>query len=619
MTSPEEHTGKIQSKVLLQSIIDLNSFEGKPSEFLNLLINTKRLAVGASASALVKKTGEKYGLLAASPPLKNNASPPWMQKALDKLSKLENVENVYCHRTEDDQQGMMHYIVFVPLSAGSPELGVEAYSVYVKDLDDLNGRMQKLQILLPYYNFYERNIQLKEFRHQSERMFKAFDVIIKLNIHESFLGSLMGLCNELAARWSCSRVSFGVQKRRYIKIKAMSNSEKFNRKTDIVRNLEKAMEECADQNLEILFPQEGDGAFVARQASSFSDNHGPVSLVSIPFRKDGKVFGVLTFERSIDKPFSKEDVEVFRLIADLYTPRLESLKKKDRFMFAKIADEFRQFFALLIGAKHTWLKLIIFAVIGVVWWLSQAMGMYQVEATFTFEASDVQTVSAPFSAEISKIHVENGEEVKEGDLLFVLDSTEMRLKRNTLLSRKLEAQKKAAVALREGEAAEEQIARAEVKGIDSEIELAEYFISQSTVSAPLGGIIVSDDLNKKEFSVIDIGKPLLEIVDDSALEIILFVPEDQIADVSPGKTGELAAAGYPNKKIKFIVQEIEKIAKVVAGQNVFRVKAEFLDGKKPEWLKTGMEGVARINVEQRLHVWIWTRKAINWLRMKFWF
>ena len=619
MTSLENNlTGHNQNNILLSSLIDLNEFDGKPSEFFKKLISVKRSAVEAAGAALVKKTSDTYGLVASSPDI--SARPPeWISIAINRLKDYENLEGLYCHKLGDDDRGFSNYLAFIPLKAGSPEMGIEVYYLHAENIDELNIRLQKLQILLPYYGFYEGKLRLKDFRERSDRMFKAFEVIVKLNTYEGFLGSTMALCNELAARWSCTRVSFGIKKRRYVKLKAISNSEKFNKKTDVVRNLEKVMEESLDQNLEIVYPQEGDGGTVARAAKTFSEQHGPVSLVSVPFRKAGEVFGVLTFERGADKPFSKDEIEVFRLVADLYTARLEHLKLTDRFVVVKAADEFKKIMGLVVGAKHTWLKLIILALIGAAYWLSVARGMYQVEATFTFEPEKIHVVTAPFNSEISKIYVENGDEVKEGDSLFNLDATEMRLQQNSLFSRRLEAQKKAAVSLREGDAAEEQIARAEAKGIDAEIELTEYFLSLAEVKAPISGTIMSEELKQREFSVIELGKPVLEIVDDSKLKIILYAPEDQVADVELGKTGELAAAGYPDKKIKFIVKDIENIARVVAGKNVFKVQAEFLDGSDLSWLKPGMEGVARINVEDRLHAWIWTRKAINWLRMKFWF
>jgi len=36
-------------------------------------------------------------------------------------------------------------------------------------------------------------------------------------------------------------------------------------------------------------------------------------------------------------------------------------------------------------------------------------------------------------------------------------------------------------------------------------------------------------------------------------------------------------------------------------------------------MRPGMEGVAKISIDRRHLVWIWTRRLVNWVRMKLWF
>lgn len=61
---------------------------------------------------------------------------------------------------------------------------------------------------------------------------------------------------------------------------------------------------------------------------------------------------------------------------------------------------------------------------------------------------------------------------------------------------------------------------------------------------------------------------------------------------------------------------IEPEAEVVDGENVFRVRVE-LD-EQPAWLRAGVEGVAKIDVGRRRYAWMWTRDAVDWVRMKLW-
>lgn len=616
----EALSGVYQNNLLYESLLELSNFEGAPSEFLHKLIQIKRSILKATNGALIKLKEEgACGLIASSPAVTEGQIPSWIQQVLQNSESLLGTQGVHCRYVENTLDGQKRYLVYQPLKAGSNELGIEIYNITVKNVDHLNASLERLQILMPYYDFYEGKLKLNEFRERTGRLHKSFELMIKINTHESFLGSLMAICNEFSAKWGCSRVSFGLLKSNNIKIKAMSNSEKFNRKMDLVRDLESVMEECADQDLEVNYPQQGAGIYVCRRAQHFSNTHGPLSLLSVPLRYEGKTLGVLCFERSIEKPFSNSEMETFRLSADLLSPRLANLKKLNRWFGRRLLDGIKNTCSFFLGTKHTWIKIIIFLVLGVGYWLSQAKTMYQVEASFRFDSQKSLSVSVPYSGEIDEVYVKNGQNVQKGDRLFTLDTVELQLKLRDLQSKKLQTLKKAAVALREGETAEEQMSRVEAEGIKAEIDLIEYSIGKSVIKAQMDGTVVGTELEKKKFSVVELGKDILEIIQIDSLESILYVPEDQIADVITGQSGELVAAGYPDRRIKFEIIEIEKIARVIEQQNVYRVKASIVLSSKDHFIRAGMEGVARVDVEERLLAWVFTRKAINWVRMTLWF
>ena len=58
----------------------------------------------------------------------------------------------------------------------------------------------------------------------------------------------MNLCNELATRAGATRVSLGWLKGKNIKIKALSHTEQFDKKQELVVELEKVMEEALDES-----------------------------------------------------------------------------------------------------------------------------------------------------------------------------------------------------------------------------------------------------------------------------------------------------------------------------------------------------------------------------------
>ena len=95
-----------------------------------------------------------------------------------------------------------------------------------------------------------------------------------------------------------------------------------------------------------------------------------------------------------------------------------------------------------------------------------------------------------------------------------------------------------------------------------------------------------------------------------------MVPEDEIYDIEVGQEGYLATASYPAQRIKFRVERINPIAEVVNQRNVYKVRVQLL--QTYPWMRPGMEGVAKVSVGKRRYVWIWTRKIVNWVRMKLW-
>ena len=53
------------------------------------------------------------------------------------------------------------------------------------------------------------------------------------------------------------------------------------------------------------------------------------------------------------------------------------------------------------------------------------------------------------------------------------------------------------------------------------------------------------------------------------------------------------------------------------GRNFFRVEAQ-LDAAAGPRLRPGMEGVAKVQVEERRLISIWTRELGHWIRVKLW-
>ncbi len=427
----------------------------------------------------------------------------------------------------------------------------------------------------------------------------------------------MAFCNEVATQWGCERACLGFLRGRYVRLEAMSHTEHFARKMKLIQDIEAAMEECLDQDGEIVLPAAPDATYISRVTSELSSQHGPASILSLPLRHNGKVPGVLLLQRPPDRPFGVEETESIRLTCDLCTPRLVNLHEHDRWMGARVAAKTRKALAVLVGAERTWAKLLSVAIFGLILFLAFAQGQYRAEASFVLEATEQHTLCAPFDGFLKNVHVEVGDAVEQGRTVLVeLDTAELRLRLAAAKAEQAGYLKEMAAAMRDSETAQAQIAQANADKAQSQIQLNEYFINRAKIIASASGTVVTGDLKRQIGAPVKTGDALFEVAPLESLRAQLRVPEDQIFDVAVDQHGYLATVSYPSRRIEFVVERIDPAAELVDNRNVFKVRARLLEIQP--WMRPGMEGVAKVTLGKRHYVWIWTRKLVNWVRMKLW-
>jgi biotin carboxyl carrier protein len=443
------------------------------------------------------------------------------------------------------------------------------------------------------------------------------EMLAAVNRHRRFGSTAMALCNEAAAQWQCDRASLGVLQGRYVQVKAMSHAESFSRKMQFVQDLESAMEECLDQDSEVIHPASEDSSYISRSSGEFSKRHGPLALASLPIRQGEKVWGVLTLQRPADRPFAAEEVEAVRLALELCTARLVALHEQDRWIGAKLAGGVRNILALAAGPRHTWAKLTAILIFAAAIFLIFAKGHYRAEASFVLEGTERQVVPAPFDGYIKTVNVEVSDTVQAGQTsLGELDTAELRLKLAEAKADKAGYGKQMDAAMRDSETAKAQIAEANAEKAQAQIDLFEYMIGQAKLISPLSGTVVEGDLKRQIGAPVKTGDVLFEVTPLESLRAVVHVREDQITDVRVGQRGYLATASYPAQRIAFEVERVNPMAEVIKQKNVFKVRVRLLE--LYPWMRPGMEGVAKIDLAKRPYAWIWTRKIINWVRMKLW-
>ena len=277
------------------------------------------------------------------------------------------------------------------------------------------------QVLVDEQQFKQLQGEISRRGDELQRLQAAMETLGAVNAPAHFMAAAMALCNELASRWKSERVGIGFLRGRYVRLLALSHTEKITRNMQLVQDIEGAMEECLDQDVEVIFPPPKEASFIYRSTETLANRQGPNAVISLPLRRTvpgkqpderyGNVVAVLTVERKVDQPFTLGEIEALRLTSDLFTSRLVDLHEHDRWIGDKLARSIRRGLARVLGAKHTWAKLIAIAVSGLIAFATLTNGDFKVDAPFVTEASEKQIISGPFEGYLKTVNANVGDMV----------------------------------------------------------------------------------------------------------------------------------------------------------------------------------------------------------------
>ena len=449
------------------------------------------------------------------------------------------------------------------------------------------------------------------------RLVTVLELIATALQHERFQAAATAVATELAGTLACERVGIGFMKGRHIYLRALSHSAAFGKKTNLVRALEAAMDEAADQLATVVHPARKDGPFqVTRAHAELAQQHGAGAICTVPLTAGGQVLGALVLERPPGETFDARTIELCEHAALLVGPVLDVKRKEDRWLAQKAADVAATHLRHLVGPRHTALKVWSGAAVLLVAFLSIASGDYRVTADATLEGTVQRAVAAAMPGYIAESAARAGDVVKQGQLLAALDDRDLRLERLKWISTRAQRANELRDAMASHQRARLTVLQAQLDQAQAQLALVEDQLARTRIVAPFDGIVVKGDLSQSLGAPVERGNVLFELAPLDSYRIIMKVDERDITELKLGQRGELALTSMPHDAVPLVVEKITPVSVVEEGRNYFRVEAAAQGGI--EKLRPGMEGVAKVDVERRKLIWIWTHKIVHWLRMWLW-
>lgn len=448
------------------------------------------------------------------------------------------------------------------------------------------------------------------------RFSSVLDLMVLLNAADRFLAAAMTLCNEVAARQKCERVSLGWIEKNYIRLKAMSHAERFDKKMEAVKTVETAMEEAFDQDETVLWPAPEAQQMVTRDHALHAESAGVKFLCSVPLRLEGKPVAALFCERN-SEPFGEEEVGFLSLCCEMAVRRLADLKRIDRWFGARWAISVTERLGKLIGPEHTGAKLLgLIAAVALGVLLFGTMD-YRVDAPFLLRTDDEAFLSAPFNGFIEDVKVDLGDDVKKGDPLLTLETHDLLLEEASALADQTRYLREAEKARAASKLADMRIAEAQAEQSRVRLELVRYRRNQATVVAPFNGAVIEGDFKKRLGAPLKQGDMLFRLGRTDHIYVEAKVDETDIHELRDNAAGEIAFASLPKQKFPIRIERVEPVAQPKEGSNAFVVRCK-LQGDRQNWWRLGMTGVAKLDAGRRSLLWVVSHRTVDVLRMYFW-
>lgn len=636
-TQPQSQTQAPTRSKLVQRLLD--SGENLP-QFLNDLLTTQAVVVAGTEAAafIIERRGEEAGLRAVA------HIRPDESDADTRANAIRAFQNIVGPCVEQGKDGA--------IEVGSPDGGdaqfclvtllrdegivvaVSAVITRARNVDRAKQRLTSMQLVAGYFELFSLRRNVEQARLMTQRHQHVLQYSGCVAMAEGFEASSMALCNELATRTGASRVALGWVKGKQIKVKALSHTEKFDKKQELTVQLQQVMEECLDQEEPVRFDPKGNSsANVTRSAAELSRKFGGNAVLSMPLRRREEVVGVLTLEFPATQPFDETLEAGVAVAVELLSPQLYDRYANDRFIAVKIGHTLVDWTKLALGPRHLGKVILgVLAAVAVVAILAWPV-TYHVPASFTLVAQDPRVVCAPFDGTVREVLFRPGEFVQAGQVLAMMDTSEY-LKSLEKAVKTASAERIAANSYRtERKISDAQQAESRAAAAEAEAALYRYYIDNAEIKAPITGRILRSELYERRGFPVKKEDPLFELAKTSendpnsiAIEMEGLVADRDIKSVAqifenratlPREyDGTLAAATFPSEQFKFTITRIVPQGEAKDGKNYFKVRANVAD--PADWMKPGVAGEASIDIEKRSIGWIWTHRLVDWVQLKVW-
>lgn len=524
--------------------------------------------------------------------------------------------------TDSDTSSANHVVAF-PIEVDGKAKLIIALTVYVDQEAELHQVMGQIEWGVAQIDRYFFQQQLSQLQTQSQSSIAANELLGQVLSQATFNEAIVSLVENLASHTHCERVSLGRFDGRKNKILAISNSLDFSQKLALVNQLQSAQLEAKMQLSRVTFPILA-GAIqdpiisLAHQTLSESHGHNAVLTILIfDYQTDTPLFA-LTFERNGQKVFSEDELtqltHLVRLVGAVILEKWQAQRSLWQSLKQALATQLKKLF----GPRHTVRKVVLLMAVSLILLFSFLQAEYWLAADAKIEAQQQHWLTMPYDGYLETAPIKAGDQVVKGQLLAELDHRSQTLELLKARGKRQQLLAEFAGLQAQQDRAGMAVLQPKIQQVETDIRLAELYIQRAKIIAPVDGLVIQGDLTQRLGDALTTGESLFVIAQSSGYRVWIQTPESRVLDLHAGQTGRLVLQSLPHQHFDFEIQRVSPMQQVVEGSNFFLAEAILADHSDLSLIKPGMQGVAKIYIDERNQFGIWARDSYEWLQLTLW-
>lgn len=451
-----------------------------------------------------------------------------------------------------------------------------------------------------------------------ERGFAALDLLAVIGAQPGLPAAALAFVNEIVARLPFARAALGLVRNPDsgdVRLLALSGAAWFRKRGMLVAAHEDAMGEAADQRATILWPlPDGRARMIDAAHAALAAARGSGDVASVVMFDEEVPIAVLTVEG--DCPIVAEDLNLIEAVAALAGPVMALKAQQNRLIAGKMRDKAGQGLRALTGWNRPSYRLAALALIVVLAAPFVITGPFNIVADARVEGAVERASTAPFAGYIAEAPARAGDRVAAGALLLRLDNRDLLLEAERWRSDVARLTQESRQALAGGALAELRLTEARFGQAQAQLALAVGRLDRTELRAAVVGVVLSGDHAARIGAPVEVGELLFTLSPLDRFRIVLEIDERDLALVGPGSTGALALQARGGARIPLTIDTLTPVVRGDEGRRLFR--AEATPGAGVDTLFPGLEGVARIYVDDRPYAEIWTRRLRDWVTLQLW-